>query len=456
MNPTHIRRPFHSSISRFLTGLLLLILTQPDLAAETAGERADRMAWWKEARFGMFIHWGVYSVMAGHYKGAPVDGIGEWIMHRAPVPQEDYEPYASMFNPVFFDAREWVKIATNAGMKYIVITSKHHDGFALWDTAVSDWNIVDRTPFGRDVLKELAVACAEAGIRLCFYHSIMDWHHPDAQGPFFPNYNDGNRRNPRFPLYYENHLKPQLTELLTDYGPIGILWFDGEWIPDYTTEMGKELDAHVRSLQPDIIVNNRVDKGRRGMQGTDREGDFAGDYGTPEQEVPDQGLPGVDWETCMTMNQTWGWKGQDHDWKSAGQLLHTLIEVASKGGNFLLNVGPTGEGVIPAPSIDRLKVMGEWLRVNGEAIYGTEASPFAKPTWGAYTRKPEALYAHIIHWPETGILYIPYLDTDRPYRSAEWLGTDSPIKTDPAREGIILHLPDAAPDPIASVIRLRY
>jgi alpha-L-fucosidase len=218
---------------------------------------------------------------------------------------------------VKFDAKQWVSIAKDAGMKYIVITSKHHDGFALWDSKVSDYDIM-ATPFKRDILKELADACREQGIRLCFYHSIMDWHHDDAQGARDPNYdNRKGEANPNWARYRENYLKPQLKELLTNYGDIGVLWFDGEWVPDWTEDQGKDLYNFVKQLQPNIIINNRVGKGRKGMQGMSRDPNAAGDFGTPEQEVPATGFPaGVDWESCMTMNNTWGFKKNDHNWKS--------------------------------------------------------------------------------------------------------------------------------------------
>lgn len=453
---------FFSRIS-FLT-IILAFLNIPMLASaeglnwqESPEERIQRMAWFKEARFGMFIHWGVYSELAGTYQGAQIPGIGEWIMHSAAIPVEEYERYAELFNPKFFDADEWVRIAKNAGMKYIVITAKHHDGFALWDSKVSDWDVVNASPYSGDLLKELADACRRHGMRLGLYYSIMDWHHPDAQAAFYPSYNSRTLSNPNFRRYIDSKMKPQLRELLTEYGDISILWFDGEWVADYTTEMGKEIDAYIRSLQPQIIVNNRVDKGRQGMAGFDREGEFAGDYGTPEQEIPDTGLEGVDWESCMTMNDTWGWKSNDNNWKSSEELIRNLVDIVSKGGNYLLNVGPTSEGYIPRPSIERLQVIGEWLKVNGEAIYGTQASPFKQPGWsGRYTTTQDALYAIVFErpvWPD-GWLDIPQPDGFSSQSKAILLATGEELKMTSNQGTVYINLPDVLPDRIASVVKI--
>ncbi len=421
--------------------------------AESKQQRDKRMKWWHEARFGMFIHWGVYSVPAGTYKGEQIPGIGEWIMQRGKIPVDEYEQFAQQFNPVKFDADKWVRIAKNAGMKYIVITSKHHDGFCLWDSKVTDYDIVDATPFKRDVLKELSEACKRHGIRLCFYHSIMDWHHPDAQRPFYPNYNDTKRSNPNFARYVENYMRPQLKELITNYGPLGVLWFDGEWIKDWTEPQGKDMYNYVLSLQPDIIINNRVGKGRKGMQGMSKDEDFAGDFGTPEQQIPPTGLPGVDWETCMTMNKTWGYKSYDHNWKSTEDLLRKLADIASKGGNFLLNVGPTSEGLIPQPSVERLAAMGEWMAKNNESIYGTTASPLGKLPWGRCTAKPGKLYLHVFDWPTDGKLKVPRLQNKvkKAYLLAGKKHPKLPV-TQVNEDEVIITVPDKAPDPINTVI----
>jgi alpha-L-fucosidase len=426
---------------------------QKDYSQETPAQRDARMAWWRDARFGMFIHWGAYAVPAGSYHGERIPSGGEWIMERAKIPIAEYEKFPREFNPTRFDAERWVKIAKDAGMKYIVITSKHHDGFALFDSNVSKYDLHDASPFHRDALKELAAAAHREGIKLGFYYSIMDWHHPDAQAPNFPSYNSSTKTNPNFDRYVEEYMKPQLRQLLTEYGDIGVIWFDGEWIPDWTEERGRDLYNFVRSIRPDVLVNNRVGKGRNGMHGITAAG-HVGDFGTPEQEVPPQGLPGMDWESCMTMNDTWGYKSFDDDWKDSKTLMRTLVDVASKGGNLLLNVGPTATGEIPTESVSRLAEMGKWMEVNGESIYGTTASPFpTQPAWGRYTRKGDKLYAHVFDWPKGGLLPLTGL-TSFPSR-AYLLADRKPLPISNTPEGISVQLPAVAPNRIDAVLVLE-
>jgi alpha-L-fucosidase len=428
-----------------------------NLVNETPERFDARMEWFRDAKFGMFIHWGLYSVAAGEWNGKPVRGIGEWLLSNAEITPEDYAPLQQRFNPVKFDAKRWVAIAKNAGMKYIVITSKHHDGFGLWDSALGEWD-VGGSPFApRDPLKELADACAEAGIRLCFYHSIMDWHHPD----YLPRRAWDTRPTEGADYArYEAYMKAQLKELVSGrYGKIGILWFDGEWEGTWTHEKGKALYDYVRGLDPDIIVNNRVDTGRSGMEGITREGDYRGDYGTPEQQIPATGLGrGVDWETCMTMNDTWGYKKNDGNWKSDADLVRKLVDIASKGGNFLLNVGPTGEGEIPAPSVERLEAMGEWMKVNGRAIYGTQANPFPEPpSWGRITRAKnedgsDRLYLHVFDWPSDGRLVLTGLLSEP--RAVQILGQRTRNLWPASLEGatLVLSLPKEPVDAVCTVI----
>lgn len=431
----------HGNILRFRN---IFIREIKDPAPPT--ENDQRMSWWRDARFGMFIHWGLYAIPAGEWNGKVYGGASEWLMNSAKIKPEDYEPLAAKFNPVKFDANSWADLARDAGMKYIVITTKHHDGFCLFDSAHTTYDVMDATPFKRDIMKELSTAARDKNLQMCWYHSIMDWHHPDANKANWPQY---------API-----LRHQVEEVLTKYGPIGVMWFDGEWIDEWTTDQGKSLNDLCRKLQPNTIVNNRVGKGRQGMQGLTGEGDHPGDFGTPEQEVPRRGIPGVDWESCMTMNDSWGFHKTDTNWKSATTLIRTLAETASKGGNFLLNVGPTELGEIPQASIDRLRAMGAWMHVNSASIYGTTAGPFEKLPggWGRCTMKdgPDGsiLYLHIFEWPESGSLSVPGLlnEVKRAYLLAK---PASPLNVTTDSRGLNITLPKSAPDAANSVLVLE-
>ncbi len=407
---------------------------------ESAEPDGYRMSWWRESRFGMFIHWGLYSVAAGEWKGKPTPGIGEWIMHDLQIPGSEYETLAPQFNPVKFDADRWVKMAADAGVRYIVITTKHHDGFSLFDSGVSKYDIMDATPFKRDIMKELSQACAKHGVRMCWYHSIWDWHHADAQSA-------GSYAK------YVDVLRAQVTELLTKYGPIGAMWFDGEWDKNWTNDMGKELYALCRKLQPWTIVNNRVGKGRQGMAGHTASGDFPGDFGTPEQEIPATGLAGQDWESCMTMNDTWGFKTSDTNWKSPQTLVRMLIETTSKGGNFLLNVGPTPEGLIPQASVERMGEMGRWMKANSRSIYGCGAGPFKRLPWGRCTAREGTLYLHVFDWPADGVLHVPGLLNA--VRSASLLAGGQKLACERDENGWRISLPKMEADPYSTVIALE-
>jgi alpha-L-fucosidase len=441
------------SLKHCLLFASLVIAAVAAQAAESAAERDQRMAWFREARFGLFIHWGVYSVPAGEWNGNT--NYGEWFLEETKMPVSQYEKFASQFNPVKFDANKWVRRAKDAGMKYIVITSKHHDGFGMFRSSLTDW-CIKSTPFQRDPLKELAEACREQGIKFCLYHSIMDWHHPDwgtrrawndkASGP-----PDMDR--------FDTYLKGQLKELLTGYGPIGILWFDGQWEKPWTAERGVDLYNYVRSLQPNIIINNRVGKPVDSASGVGfAERGKIGDYGTPEQEIPATGFgPGVDWESCMTMNNHWGYNKDDQNWKSATTLIRNLIDCASKGGNYLLNVGPTSEGLFPEASVERLAEIGQWMKANGEAIYGTHASPFDKFFWGRCTQKEieegqTRLYLHVFDWPADGKLVLPGL-ANKPVK-AFLLDGGQPLEVAAADNQVAIALPEKAPDSHASVVAL--
>ena len=420
---------------------------------ETKEQHDARMQWWREARFGLFIHWGLYAVPAGIWNEKTTHG--EWIRETAQIPVPEYEKFVSQFNPARFDAEAWVRLAKEAGMRYIVITSKHHDGFCMFDAQETDFDIMS-TPFHRDVLKELAAACKREGIRLCFYHSIMDWHHPD----YLPRRSwekDRPEAGADFDRYVR-YVKAELKELLGSYGDVGVLWFDGEWENTWTNDRGRDLYSYVRGLQPSIIINNRVGAGRSGMEGFSASGSFGGDFGTPEQQIPATGLPGVDWETCMTMNDHWGYNSHDKNWKSVPDLIRMLADIASKGGNFLLNVGPTAEGIFPGESVSRLRAIGAWMHENGEAIHGTLASPFADLPWGRCTQKAIAggtrLCLHVFQWPSNGVLTVPGIFNEPMRASLLPERTGRLLTVSRHEDALEIAVPAKAPDTVNTVVVL--
>ncbi|AQQ09485.1 Alpha-L-fucosidase [Sedimentisphaera cyanobacteriorum] len=431
-------------------------------ANETKEQRNQRMDWWRDARFGMFIHWGVYSVPAGIYKGHKVKGIGEWIMNRGKIPVAEYKEYAEGFNPVNYDPDKWVMLAKNAGIKYIVITSKHHDGFALYNSKVTDWDVVDATPYGKDLLKPLAEACKKHGIKLGFYYSqAQDWCHKGGAVMRVPAKagwdNPDHEKIDKFTAehsghwdpaqlgsmdeYIKNIAAPQVREILTNYGDIAVLWWDTP--VDMNKERADMLQPLI-SLQPGIITNNRLGGG------------YPGDLKTPEQHIPAKGLD-YDWEACMTMNDTWGFKSYDHNWKSAKNLIRNLVDIASKGGNYLLNVGPTSKGEIPQESVERLKEIGKWMSVNSRSIYETTASPFAKLSWGRCTKKTYIngadLYLHIFDWPEDGKLILPGLKNK--VQQAYLLENMKKLKAASVSDGVMVELPSEPLNEIDTVAVLK-
>ena len=422
----------------------------PDPAKE------KRLEWFREAKYGLFIHWGLYAIPAGEWNGKRSLGIGEWIMNRLTIPVRDYEKLASRFNPVKFNADEWVRVAKDAGMKYIVITSKHHDGFAMFKSNASAYNIVDATPFKRDVLKELADAAARQGIRLGFYYSqSQDWHEPNGAGNTW-DFGPDDKKD--YDQYLRSKAEPQVKELLTGYGPVALIWFDTPRM--MTGDRAQRFAAIVRQLQPATLIDGRL--------GT--EGDYrsTGDNVIPPQASTDA------WEVPATINHTWGYRTDDTDWKSPGQITFKLVDIVSKGGNYLLNVGPTAEGLIPQASQDILRTVGKWLQVNGEAVYGAGPTPFGEELGepsarGAKDIRGDALVYQQIQWRVTtkpGKLYFTFFDeprapfqlpqmrnaAKRAYRLAD--GAPVEMKTENGRTAV--NVPRPILDPMATVVVVEY
>ncbi len=434
---------------------------------ESAAQKNERMAWWREARFGMFIHWGLYSIPAGRWDGKAIPGIGEWIMNNASIPVADYKGLAKQFNPQAFSAREIVGLAKAAGMKYIVITAKHHDGFAMFDSKADAFNIVRATPFQRDPLRELAEECRKQGLRLGFYYSqAQDWTAPGGtaihRGDHDPVTNHWDKaQDGDFDAYLHNKAIPQVKELLENYKEFPVVvWFDTP-----TKMMTPARSAEFVALlnhYPNLVWNNRLG------------GTYEGDTETPEQYIPPQGFPGRDWESCMTMNDTWGFKSDDTNFKSTETLIRNLVDIASKGGNYLLNIGPDSSGRVPGPEAERLRQMGQWLSVNGEAIHGTQPTLFGAeagafsatekdkngkpkfvPAWNwRSTTTASKVYVELFTWPGAAF----HVDKMPRKVTAAYLLADKSqqrLKVTQTGGGLEVELPAKALDPIATVLVLE-
>jgi alpha-L-fucosidase len=351
---------------------------------------ASRTQWWRDARFGQFIHFGAYSQLQGQY--TRTDGTicrsAEWIQRDCGIPKATYEQIAAGFNPASFDAEKIASDAAAAGQKYIVITAKHHEGYAMWPTKQNTWNLRDHSSFdtSRDILAELKAASDRHGVKFGVYYSIWDWHDPD-----FPD--------PATFGKYKTRMYAQLKELIDNYHP-AVLWFDGQWdttnpYNPWTHRDGEELEAYLRDLDPNLVINNRVGKGTV----------VDGDHGTPEQEIPSAPVDGQLWESCMTINDHWGFASYDTNWKSTTDLTRKLVSIAGRSGNFLLNVGPDKNGTVPQASVDRLHGMGDWLNANGQgaAVYGARTPGLvSEPSWGSVSRAGDKLYASVFNWPGAG------------------------------------------------------
>ncbi|MEK3883497.1 alpha-L-fucosidase [Paenibacillus sp. PL2-23] len=394
---------------------------------ELIRERTERTEWFQDARFGMFIHWGLYAIPAR----------GEWVRSTERMSVEDYEPYFHAFDPVEYDPKAWAKAAKEAGMKYAVLTAKHHDGFCLFDSGLTEYKST-RTPAGRDLVAEFLDAFRAEGLKVGLYYSLLDWHHED-----YPAYgdrvhpmrdNEAYKRNPESFGGYVSYMHGQIRELLTNYGKLDIVWFDFSY-DDMNGEKWKaaELMEMMRSLQPHIIMDNRLEGSgsHSGSIYTDNPTTYAGDFASPEQIIPPTGVTGdsgnpIPWEACITLNNNWGYAAADRNYKSATTIIRKLTECVSKNGNLLLNVGPDAKGRIPKESLDILAEVGEWMRDNGDSIYGCKAAPLPKPEWGRYTWNGATLYAHV-HEPSVGP--IPLVGLNGRIKSARLLADGSELMT---------------------------
>lgn len=403
---------------------------------QPAPENLQAREWFQDAKFGLFIHWGVYSVR----------GEGEWVMNDKKIPLAEYEQLAPQFNPVDFDPVAWVRMAKEAGMHYLTITSKHHDGFALWHARQSPWNIVDATPYKKDVIKLLAAECQRQGLKLFLYHSHLDWHHPDyfprgrtGRTAGRPEQGDFNR--------YLDYMDAQLTELLTGYGPIAGIWFDGVWDrPEADWRLTRTYEL-IHRLQPAALVgNNHHLKPNPGEDFQMFEKDLPGNNTTGFSG--DSQIGQLPLETCETINGAWGYKQSDHRYKSTRDLIHYLVRAAGHNANFLLNVGPQPNGKIQPEFTSRLAEVGGWLKAHGSSVYGTRGGPLPVRTWGVSTQTKSQLFIHVLDWSDD-LLPVTSLGGAR---NPRFLATGQPVQTTVIGTSTILHLPTAARDPIDTII----
>ncbi|HEU4996960.1 MAG TPA: alpha-L-fucosidase [Gemmatimonadaceae bacterium] len=436
------RRPWsRASLRAFLLIVPLVAGRSAQAQVEQAALPAERVAaraWYQDAKFGMFIHWGVYSQL----------GQGEWVMQNRSIPVGSYEWLASAFNPVKFDAREWVALAKAAGVRYITITSRHHDGFSMFGTKATRYNIVDWTPFRRDPLAELADECRKQGIRLFFYYSQLDWHHPD----YWPRGGTGRAtQRPDSGVWsrYLDFMDSQLTELLTNYGPIGGIWFDGMWDKADADWRLAQTYALIHRLQPAALIVPNHHK-------TPLPGE---DVQTFEQDLPGSNTAGFNTkeigalplETSLTMNESWGFNITDRKFKSQRELIGYLVRAAGAGANLLLNIGPRPDGTIQPDAAEHLRAMGEWLRTYGVSIYGTRAGPVPPRSWGATTQRGDTVFVHVLDWPDRQ-LSLP--DFGRRVTSARSLADGATVEVTQSSAGITVSLPPAPRDSIDRVIVL--
>lgn len=408
---------------------------------EPAPENLKNREWFQNARFGLFIHWGVYSIL----------GDGEWVMNTQKIPVKTYEKLPSFFNPIGYDPKAWVQMAKNAGMKYIVITSKHHDGFAMWDSKVSDFNIVKQTPYGKDVLKMLADECRKEGIKLFFYHSQLDWHHPD----YFPRGNTGGSWTGRPEKgdmnKYLDYMDAQLTELLTNYGDVAGIWFDGMWDKKDADWRLEKTYSMIHKLQPATLVGSNHHLAP-----------FPGeDFQMFEKDLPGHNTAGfsaestvgvLPIETCETINNSWGFNLMDDRNKSLKQLIQYLVKAAGYNANFLLNVGPMPNGKIQPDHVALLKQMGDWLKVNGATIYETEGGPVAAREWGVTTRKGNKVYIHILNWADESLVLPAWGEK---IKSAKLFADRSPVKFLENEYGITIKIPKDKFDDVDTIVELE-
>ena len=436
-------------MNKFLYVLLAACAVISSTAFGSAGEalsQDERMKWWREARFGLFIHWGLYSIPGGEWKGTDYGKEcggpdAAWLMNKVRIPKEEYRELTKQFNPVQFNAAEWVSLAKAAGMKYIVITSKHHDGFCLFDTEHTDFNVMDATPFKRDIIKELSEECKKQGIRFGVYYSqFRDWYHRER------NYSAGTMEPGEYLAMVQNHLD----ELLMNYGDMDVFWFDAG---GSDVEEANLQGAWVRELQPETIICSRL-YSRSVPEEQQKYADFKS---LPDRTIATARVEG-DTETCMTMRHNWGYDRDDNHWKSTKDIVERMVLSASRGVNFLLNVGPTPEGTFWPEEIDRLKAVGEWMKVNGESIYGTTYSPldFDFP-WGAMTKKPKTLYLHVMKWNPEGVVFHGVVSKPvKAYLLADSKREALDVQHDANGHITTIEVPEEAPDPNNSVIVLEF